>query len=145
MSVNHQRLPGDDPAAVSLELEVAESVIGRVVVIEAAGEIDRTSSPTLSDALRRATVEHTEPVLVDLCSVSFIDSSVISLLLNALRRLRHEGRELSIACAPSNVLRVLELTGLLQLFSIFATRRDALTAMSRATTSDRLSSGPRPR
>lgn len=108
---------------LNLEIDVIEE---GVVLIAASGDLDCSSAPALSDSLRRATVERDGPVLVDLCEVGFMDSSGISVLLNALRRLTRTGRQLLLACPPGHVRRAFELPGLAEKFAIFASRQDAL-------------------
>ncbi len=111
--------------ALSLDVDL---VGDDVVLIAAVGDIDRSTAPALSDSLRRASVDRNGTVLVDLCEVELLDSSGISVLLGALRRLTRNGRRLLLACPPGHVRRVFELTGLAETFSVFATRQDALAS-----------------
>lgn len=97
-------------------------------MIVASGEIDRSTAPALSDRLRIATFEGKGAVTVDLCEVSFMDSSGISVLLNALRRLTRQRRAFRLVCAPGNVRRVFELTGLVGTFAIYASIEEAVAA-----------------
>ena len=110
-------------AGFSLEVDVVDD---DVVVIAASGEIDRSTVPQLTDSLRRAAVATRGPVLVDLGHVSFLDSSGISVLLGALRRLKRAGRKLLLACPPGNVRRLFEVTGLADTFAVFPNRQTAL-------------------
>lgn len=112
------------------ELTLEEDLVDGVVVIAATGEIDRATAPELSGALRSATLEHAGPLLVDLCEVSFIDSAGISVLLNAHLRLLRQGRQLYLACPPSAVRRIFEITGLDETLSIYPTREAAMAGCS---------------
>lgn len=91
-------------------------------LIAARGEIDRSTAPRLSDALRRAACAGGGPVTVDLCEVTFMDSSGISVLLNAVRRLTRRGRQMSLVCAREDVLRVFQLAGLATTLEIRTSR-----------------------
>lgn len=82
------------------------------LVIAASGEIDRSTAPRLSDALRRAAVEGSGPITLDLCEVTFMDSSGVSVLLNAVRRLGRLGRRMSLVCPRGELLRMFQLSGL---------------------------------
>jgi anti-sigma B factor antagonist len=82
------------------------------LLIAARGEIDRSTAPRLSDALRRATFKAAGQITLDLCGVTFMDSSGISVLLNAVRRLTRRGRTLSLVCPRGDLLRVFQLAGL---------------------------------
>lgn len=107
---------------LKLELERTDDA----AVVVARGEIDCSTAPALSDALRRVTFEGEGPVAIDLCAVTFMDSSGISVLLNAVRRLAQRDRRLSVVCPPGPLLRLFELTGLLSTLDIHSTRNEAL-------------------
>ena len=109
-----------------------ETVDGGVLVVRAAGEIDHWSAPALSERMRMAAHDEEGPVVVDLCDVKLIDSAGISVLVNASRRLVHQRRRLSIVCPPGNLLRLFQLTGLVDALEIHPTREDALVALAEA-------------
>jgi anti-sigma B factor antagonist len=85
---------------------------GDAVTLLLRGELDLGSRPALEQALRRA--EGTSGrVVVDLAGLGFIDSTGIHLLVEAHRRAA--GR-LSLRRGAPDVQRVLELTGVADLF-----------------------------
>ena len=93
-------------------LSLEERPLPGGIVIAARGEIDRSTAAGLSDALRRATIVAESTVTLDLCEVTFMDSSGISVLLNAVRRLTRRDLRLRLVCARGELLRVLQLAGL---------------------------------
>ena len=99
-------------------LEVNEEPLGDACLIDARGEIDHVSTTLVADALRRATVEGTGPVVLDLTGTTFIDSAGISTLLNGLRRLTRLRRKLIVVCPPGPARRVFEMLGLVGTFEI---------------------------
>lgn len=107
-------------------LSLDQSGTGGALVISARGEIDRSTAPALSDALRRATFAGSGPVTLDLREVTFMDSSGISVLLNALRRLTRRGRRLSLVCARGELLRLFQLTGLVETLDVHTAPDEAL-------------------
>jgi anti-sigma B factor antagonist len=110
---------GYDPAGLTSEnLEVNEAPLGDARLIDARGEIDHVSTTLVADALRRATVEGSGPVVLDLTETTFIDSAGISTLLNGLRRLTRLRRKLVVVCPPGPARRVFELLGLVGTFEI---------------------------
>lgn len=121
-SWRHRETASVTSAALTLE----EELVDGVVVLAVGGGIDRATALALSDALRRATSRRTESVLVDLCGVTSVGSAAIAVLLNALRRLAHQSRRLLLACPPGEVLSVFEVNGLIEIFTIFPTRDEAL-------------------
>lgn len=109
-------------------LQVEHLREGGDAVIAARGEIDITTAPLLSDALRAAVEGDAARVTVDLCEVSFMDSNGLHLLLNALRRMTRQGRRLSIAChKDGGVHRLLSLADLVGTFSVHPSRHHALS------------------
>lgn len=100
--------------------EVAHSE-GCVVVI-AAGEIDLRSAPALRAILEAAT-RASRHLVIDLESVTFIDSTGMGALVHA-RRL---GCEWVALVNPAAMVRnVLRITQLDRLFPVFESRQDAI-------------------
>lgn len=83
------------------------------VAIALKGELDLASADELDAVIRDAEETDIGWIVVDLSDVSFIDSTGLSVLLNAKKR--SNGR---LSCIPSNhdaVTRLLELTGTIQM------------------------------
>jgi anti-sigma B factor antagonist len=108
-------LPGHGPAhprLTSEPLQISEHRDGDpvgTVAITLAGELDLASADHLDAVIRDAEETDIGSIVVDLSEVSFIDSTGLSVLLNAKKR--SDGR---FSCIPSNhdaVTRLLELTG----------------------------------
>lgn len=89
------------------------------------GELDLATVPAFAAAIDEAVDEGVRALVVDLRQVTFIDSTGLVTLLNALRRLHPDGR-LAIACANPTVLRLFSVTRTDETFSIFPTREAAL-------------------
>ena len=67
-------------------------------------------------------------ILVDLSAVSYIDSSGVASLVEALQASRKNGTELALAAASEAALRVLELARLDKVFTMYDTVDDGLNA-----------------
>ncbi|MEA2405233.1 MAG: anti-sigma factor antagonist [Thermoleophilaceae bacterium] len=113
-------------------LILEEETIDGVLLVHAQGEIDHWTAPSLSERLRAAAHGEDGPVVVDLCDVTLIDSAGVSVLVNAARRLVHQRRRMSIVCPPGNLLRLFQLTGLVDALEIHPTRDEALGAVAEA-------------
>jgi anti-sigma B factor antagonist len=123
--VNHIEDP--DQLAPHLDVSVEEpDAASRVVVLR--GELDVATVPAFRDTLNPLADDETvECICVDLVEVTFIDSTGLMTLLNALRRIvRREGR-LVIACNNPTVLRLFEATRTDATFEIVPTREQALS------------------
>ncbi|MGE0028572.1 MAG: STAS domain-containing protein [Thermoleophilia bacterium] len=92
----------------------AEQLAGSVLVV-AEGELDLVGAPRLLDALPGP---GDAPVVIDLGSVGFMDSSGLRSLLEARQRCREAGRGFAIARPSEAVLRVLELVDLTSEFEV---------------------------
>ena len=99
-----------------------------VALVVAEGEIDIYTAPRLQEALDECFSPEVRRLIVDLADVPFIDSSAISVLVTWFRRSRELGTHLCIAGAGPNVMRVFKVTGLLDTFSFYASREEALSA-----------------
>ena len=93
-----------------LRLAVQENPSATVISVE--GELDMASAPELERLLDG----QRGPVLLDLRSLHFIDSSGLRLLVGAEERSRRDGLDLRLASGPATQ-RILELTGLTEHFS----------------------------
>jgi anti-sigma B factor antagonist len=91
-----------------------DNSVGGVIVVH--GDIDVAGGPILEAAIRER--ENDGPVVIDLGDVYFIDSSGLRSLLGASRRARDRGATVSLRRVRSEVLRLLEITGTTQQFSI---------------------------
>jgi len=98
-------------------------------LVEVAGEIDVATTPRLRSTLHDlADDEGVRFIVVDLDGVEFIDSSGLGVLIGCSRRLRSrgEGRGVKLVCSRANLLRVFEITGLDDVFPLYASVPDAL-------------------
>jgi anti-sigma B factor antagonist len=110
-----------DPATVHTDVEA-----GAPVVV-AAGEIDMATAPMLERELMAAIEASDGPVVLDLCNVTFFDSSGLRAAIVAHRELGDRGRRLSIACHPDgHVWRTFSLAGVDRLLNLHPTREAAL-------------------
>lgn len=95
-------------------------------VLAPTGEVDVLTSPQLGRRLLRLADEGKTRVVVDLSGVTFIDSSGLGVLLNAVRHLRGRSGRLVLVCPTEPILRPFQVTGLVGHLGIFSTREAAL-------------------
>jgi anti-sigma B factor antagonist len=87
---------------------------GRIAVVSVAGELDLVSAPRLRSAIASLQHESLDEVVVDLEGLEYIDSVGIGLLVASRRRLDAEGRRFSLRNPSPAVMRLLEITGLVE-------------------------------
>lgn len=98
--------------AGDMNVTVATQWDGQQAIVAATGEVDLSSVPALDAAIEAAVhAADVEAVVVDLASVTFLDSSGISVLLRGRRLADEHGLDYRIVGAEGLVLTVLELTG----------------------------------
>ncbi len=90
-----------------------------------AGELDVADVAEVEQALDAAIADSSGAFLVDLVELDFLDSSGIRVLLRARALLGREDRVLALVGPTGPVRRALDLTGVADLFTIYATRDDA--------------------
>lgn len=103
-----------------------------VAVLALRGELDIARTPRLQVAINEALRAHPRALVIDLCAVTFADSTALALLLNAQRRATQQGISLQLACNGQPTLDLLALTRLDREFQIHETRRGAVRAARQA-------------
>ena len=82
------------------------------------GELDMSTAPKLRDELLRLSSDGAIDVTVDMSELDFVDSTGLSVLITGLKRLRERGGDLALRSPKPGTRRVLEITGLTEVFSI---------------------------
>ena len=99
-----------------------------VTVLELLGDHDLATAEELSAAIDQALVER-PGLVIDLSQTTFIDSTVLHLLINAHQVLEARGHELIVQITEASiVLRVLELTQLDTALGIARDRDEAIAS-----------------
>ncbi len=106
-------------------MKVETREYGDKVIVEPSGEVDLDNAPELRQVLLDY-ADQGQDICVDMSSVSYIDSSGIASLIEALQRAKSKGGEFVIASVTGDVLRVFELARLDQVFTIHANIASAI-------------------
>lgn len=99
---------------------------GEAALFVVNGQVDMSTSPTLRQQLRTALQERRKPVVVDLTGVSFIDSSGLATLIEALKSVGEYGGKLCLFGMTPAVKNLFRLSNLTSIFEIRDTREEAL-------------------
>jgi anti-sigma B factor antagonist len=100
----------------------------RTIVLAVHGDADLNAAEELESKLTEVIEEGPSAVVVDLSQVTFLDSMVLGVLLQSLKRLRARGGRLRVVTPRAEVRRIFELTHLDRLFELDSTREEALLA-----------------
>jgi anti-sigma B factor antagonist len=87
-------------------------------MVRLSGRVDVDSSPDLRDRLRTLLLQGALPqtITVDLAGVSYIETSGVATLIEALRIARHHQTNFRLQGLSGATLRLFEVTGVLALF-----------------------------
>jgi anti-sigma B factor antagonist len=111
------------------ELHLEPAQISGAPGVAVRGELDMGTAPQLEEALDSAVAATVGAFVIDLCDVSFLDSTAISVLMRARALLGRADRTLVVVCPPGSARRVFELAGIEDLFALFGSRDAAAQAL----------------
>ena len=99
-------------------------------LISLSGEVDLYTAPDFKQQLLQVIGDGARQVIVDFSQTTFIDSTTLGVLVGGVKRLRPNGGQLSLVCSDRNITKIFEITGLDRVFTIYATRNEALEQVS---------------
>jgi anti-sigma B factor antagonist len=106
-----------------------------VALLVAGGEIDYAVSSRLRERIDERIDTGARHLILDLSTVTFLDSTAIGVLVGAVMRLRElGGGSLSVVCADENerILGIFEIAGVDSLIALHRSREDALSSLAGA-------------
>ena len=113
---------------VSMDLSTRE--IDGQAVVALRGELDVADAASVAAALAAVAARAPE-IVVDLAGLEFIDSSGVAALVLARVQARHAGGDLLLAAPQDQVLRVLAVIRLAEVFSVHASVHEAASSAGR--------------
>lgn len=109
-------------------LEIVVERTGEAAVLTPKGDVDMARSPVLRKAIGDAMKSSPSRLVLDLSSVSYMDSSGLATLVEALQNSRKGGVPLALCALTPRVRSILEIARLNTVFSLFETREQALAS-----------------
>lgn len=109
-----------------MDLDVSTREQDGCTVVAATGEVDVFTAPVLDEALSAAVGAGATCLVVDLSGVEFLDSTGLSVLVKALKRVKESGGSLDVVVTAERVAKVFRITGLDASMPLHATLADAL-------------------
>jgi anti-sigma B factor antagonist len=104
-----------------------------VELVSVEGELDIATAPRLISVLNRAVQEALRSLVVDLSRVDFMDSTGLALLINAHRRLTRRSKGFAVVCPPGPLLRVFEVTDMVETLHVCPDRDSAWAIIAART------------
>ena len=103
-----------------------------VAIVAVAGEIDMDTAPAFEEALAESVRDRSESgVVVDMCNVTFMDSSALSALVRAMERHKRHLSTLAVATDDSRITTMFEVSRLDQALRLYPSRDAAVDALDR--------------
>jgi len=114
-----------DVSEVEMAVGVAHPVPG-TTLLAVSGEVDMLSTPALLKTIEDEVAAGPQRLIIDMAAVTFMGTSGLAVLVEALSTSRERDIDLVLVCATPAVRRPLELAGLITLFQVTATAFEAL-------------------
>jgi anti-anti-sigma factor len=107
-----------DEFAVTVETPREGTIVVRII-----GDLDLATSPRVDDTLSSTVATH---VVIDLADCTFLDSSGVRVLVEAVRDAPEGGRQVSLVATDTGIRRVLEITGVDTIVPVHSSVEEAL-------------------
>ena len=114
-------------------MEMNTRVIDNIYVLDLAGRFDTNTVSPVAAWLERITATPHARVLVNLAQTTFVDSTALATLIQALRRSRDAQGDLALCGMHRPVSMIFELTRLDRAFTIFQDEDQAIQAFTLKT------------
>jgi anti-sigma B factor antagonist len=88
-------------------------------VVVMRGEFDLAAGPYVAAHMHTVMAVHGPRVIVDMAGVEFIDCSALGVLVRLLKHAREAGGDLTLAAPQELARRMLTITGLISIFSVY--------------------------
>lgn len=111
-----------------MDLSLSASSTGAQTVLAVRGEVDVHSAPVLRDRLAEILDSGQQSVVVDLSSLSFLDSTGLGALVETRNHAQRTGAVLRLVCNSDRMLKLFRITGLDTVFAIYPTAGEAMAA-----------------
>jgi anti-sigma B factor antagonist len=105
------------------------------LVFKLRGSLDLATAPTVRAALSEGTEKDGKDSIVDLTGLEFLDSTGLGVLIGAHRRAAERGESFRLIVSDGPISRLLNITGLIAVFSVYRSIEDARNDRGRVSAS----------
>jgi anti-sigma B factor antagonist len=114
-----------------IDFGVGEEKVGeRTCILTPRGDVDVLTAPALGRRLLSLIDAGRTQMIVDLSKVTFMDSTGLGVLLDALRHLTSRHGKLALVCPTERLMRPFQVSGLVGYLPIFSSREAALRRLA---------------
>ena len=112
--------------AESQDLEINWETQGETTILRPLGDVDLSRSPSLRNDIRKAFESPPRKLVIELSGVSYMDSSGVATLVEAMQLSRKKDTRLVLCCMTDRVHSIFEIARLDQVFRIVPDIESAL-------------------
>jgi anti-sigma B factor antagonist len=105
------------PETLSIDLQASDD--GKTHLFVLHGDLDVATSPSLRAALTEAASHGKHNIIVDLSRLDFLDSTGLGALIAADKQAKLREGEVRLVACEGQILRLLRITGLLDVFRVY--------------------------
>ncbi len=110
--------------AINLEVHT-RCVDQHTAIVDITGEMDVYTTPQAKTAMLDLLEKGYYHLVVNLQKTEYLDSTALGMLVGTLKRLRERGGDLRLVAPAPRIRRLLEITRLINVFSIDASEQEA--------------------
>ncbi len=118
----------EDP--ISIEIEAVNADLS---IVHVKGRLSMSTKNQLRQRVAELVSENRVNLILDFSGVSFMDSSGLTSVLSAMRRVSESNGRICIVCDTRYILRVLRITAIDKLMAIYSTLEEAIAAFNERT------------
>lgn len=119
----------------ALSVDIKSEHDGDAIIYRLRGSLDLATSPSLRAALIEAADEGKHDIVVDLSQLEFLDSTGLGAIIGAHRRALEHGGCVRLVVNEGPIQRLLTITGLMGILSVYASLDAALNDRDRLVAS----------
>jgi len=112
------------------DLVIEKRAEGDIGIVKADGIIDLATMRPMREAVRALLADGVRHLVLDLCSVGYMDSAGISIIMTAKRGVSEKHGEVYVVIQPGEVQRVLELIQMDRVVHLVPSPEEALSHLS---------------
>jgi anti-sigma B factor antagonist len=109
-----------------LSIDIKSEHNGDALVFKLRGSLDLATAPSVRAALLEAADDGRLEIVVDLTQLEFLDSTGLGALIGAYRRAVERQGRVALVVNDGPIARLLNITGLMRIFSVYHTLDAAL-------------------
>jgi len=109
------------------DISIRVHTVDGVHVFELSGSLDIATSPSVRAALIDMSERGDHRLIVDLTQLEFLDSTGLGALIGGQRRAKEFDGEVRLVAKEGQILRLLRITGLLNVFAVYPTLEAAVS------------------